>query len=43
MHTCREGRSQISPAVVLKPRLDYLDPTVNLATQGLNKVSLVIK
>lgn len=38
----REGQSQTSPAVVPRPHLDYLDPKANAATQGLNKVSLLI-
>lgn len=43
MHMHREGQNQTSPAAVPKSHWDYLDPTVNLATRGLNKVSLVIQ
>lgn len=43
MHMHREGESQTSPAVVPKPHLGYLNPTGNLATQGLKKGSLVVK
>lgn len=43
MNMRREGEGQSSPAVAPKPHLGYLDPTVNLTTQGLEKGSLVIK
>ena len=43
VHKHREGQSQAISAIAPKRHLAYLNPTVNLATRGLNKVSLVIK